>query len=100
MQVVNSLEGLINGSMPAADILLERDAVAGRARISVNGRQVAEEACGSFNPTQSGGWHLDLAERYGTWASPETLADVLYRCLARLPEGCIVHRRPYMSDRI
>jgi len=99
MTVVNSIESLVNGSMPAADILVERDALTGRARVSVNGRLIQEDSCGNFHPARVGGWHLDMAKRHGTWISPETLADVLHRCLARLPDGCIIHRGACMSGR-
>lgn len=99
MRVVSSIESLISGSMPAADILIERDPGAGRARVTVNGRLISEGRCGEFNPSHAGGWHLDLAERHGRWASPETLADTLERCLSRLPNGCVVTRSLYISSR-
>lgn len=96
---VNSIDSLVNGSMPAADILVERDFQTGRARVSVNGRLIMEDICGNFHPARIGGWHLDMAERHGTWLSPETLADVLCRCLSRLPDGCLVRKAMFMSGR-
>jgi hypothetical protein len=99
MSKITSLASLINGSMPAADIVIERDPLEGMARVTVNGRLVWEDREGRFNPTHSSGWHLGLAERYGTWISPETLADVLYKALSTLPDGCVIRGSLYMSGR-
>ncbi|MNU37032.1 hypothetical protein D3C71_256550 [compost metagenome] len=95
---VSSMDSLVNGSMPAASIHVERDPSRGAARVSVNGRLVMEDLSGNFHPGRFGDWHLELAERHGVWVSPETFADVLLRALARLPEGCIITRGIYMSD--
>lgn len=99
MSRVSSMESLINGSMPAADIMVERDPASGMARVTVNGRLVMEDLAQHFTPSRTGGWHLELAGRHGTWISPETLADVLYRALGRIPDGCIVRRKLYMAGR-
>lgn len=95
---VSSMDSLVNGSMPAASIHVERDPSRGAARVSVNGRLVMEDLSENFHPGRCGDWHLELAERHGVWVSPETFADVLLRALARLPEGCIITRGIYMSD--
>lgn len=95
---VSSMDSLVNGSMPAASIHVERDPSKGAARVSVNGRLIMEDLSGNFHPGRLGDWHLELAERHGVWISPETFADVLLRALARLPEGCITTRGIYMSD--
>ncbi len=99
MTKVSSIESLLNGSFPAADIVVERDACSGMARVTVNGRLVFEDLAQNFNPARTGGWHLDLAERHGVWISPETLADALFKALGRLPEGCIVRHGIYMAGR-
>ncbi len=95
---VNSMDSLVNGSMPAASIHVERDPSKGMARVSVNGRLVMEDLSQNFHPGRFGDWHLELAIRHGVWISPETFADVLLRALARMPEGCIITRGIYMSD--
>ena len=99
MSRVTSLESLVNGSHPAAEILVERDPVSGMARVTVNGRLVMEDMAQHFNPSRLGGWHHDLAERQGTWISPETLAVSLARALGHIPDGCIIRSGIYMSGR-
>ena len=95
---VSSMDSLVNGSLPAASIHVERDPSKGAARVSVNGRLVMEDLSGNFHPGRLGDWHLELADRHGVWISPETFADVLLRALARMPEGCIITHGIYMSD--
>jgi hypothetical protein len=95
---VTSMDSLVNGSMPAASVHIERDPSSGMARVSVNGRLVMEDLAQNFHPGRAGGWHQDLAARHGVWISPETFADVLLRALAVLPDGCIITRGIYLAD--
>lgn len=96
--VISSMESLVNGSHPGATILIERDPSRGFARLSVNGRPLMECLASSFVPSHMGGWHLELADRHGTWISPETMAIALSRALASLPEGCRIRNSIYMKD--
>lgn len=95
---VNSMESLVNGSMPAASIHVERDPSSGMARVCVNGRLVMEDLAQNFHPGHVGGWHTDLALRHGVWISPESFARVLHCALSRVPDGCIVTGGIYMAD--
>lgn len=103
MIVVSSMDSLVNGTRSGATILVERDAVSGRARVTVNGRLVLEGQTGEFVPSKMGGWHQELADRYGPFVSPETLADRLEDALAgplsRVDEYVIRRSAHYMSGR-
>jgi hypothetical protein len=80
--VISSMDSLVNGARSGAVVLVERDAISGFARVTVNGRLILEGPTGDFVPSKMGGWHEELALRHGPFASPETLADRLESALA------------------
>ena len=94
-----SVESLVYGSAPFATVLVERDPRTDMARLSVNGRFVAEGRCGDFVTEKADGWLQDLAARHGRWISPETLAHTLLLALARLPDGYQLMSRRYEAGR-
>lgn len=98
-KTITSVESLVNGSAPFATVLVERDPQTDMARVTVNGRFVAEGRSSEFVTEKSAEWLKDLAVRHGRWISPETLAETILSALSAIPEGYQLLSRRYMSAR-
>lgn len=98
--MAQTLDGIIDGLGSAPVILVERDESCRMARIFVAGLCVMEGNAWDFYPGCHGGWHYDLAARFGRYSSAEGMALALAQAVASSGRaGCRIERGAYVYRR-
>jgi hypothetical protein len=81
---------------PHSVILIEEDTSCGMARLSVNGHGVMEGNHGDFYPGCHGGWHYDLARRFGDYRGANGMAETLQAAVIAMgAETCVIEEGSY-----
>lgn len=82
--------------LPQSTILIELDQSCRMARVSVNGLYVMEGNYGDFYPGCHGGWHYDLAEKFGNYRSARSMAQTLQEAVIAMgAETCVIEEGSY-----
>lgn len=98
--MAKTLDGIIDGLGSDPVIAIERDESCRMARITVAGQCVMEGNVWDFHPGCHGGWHYDLAERFGRYSSVEGMALALLQAVAASGRtGCRIERAAYVYSR-
>lgn len=79
--MAQTLDGFIELLGPDPIVIIERDEMRRMARITVSGHHAMGGNFWDFYPGCHGGWHYELAERFGGYSGPEGMAISLQQAI-------------------